>query len=109
MGIAFVYQSAQAPFDIWSALPYLSISLSLNILLTLMIIARLILYTRDTRTALGMSGIGGLCKTIVMTLVESCALFAVNSLLVIVPIGAGNPIWSFFMVIMAEILVCAFQ
>ena len=35
-------------------------------------------------------------------LLESCALYTVNSLLVIVPWGAENAIWNFFLVILPE-------
>ena len=105
MGITFVYQNEKMPDKFWSSLPYFSISLSLDILLTLMIVVRLIVYTRNTRTALGMSGIGGLCKAIVVMFVESCALYAVNSLLVIGPLGAGNVVSTLFLVIIGEIQV----
>ena len=108
MGIAFVYQTIRVLVDIsslWSTLPYLSISLSLNILLTLMIVIQLILRARDTRTTLGMTGIGGLCKAIVVMLVESCTLYAVNSVLVIGPLGATNQISGFFLSTIGEIQV----
>ena len=108
MGTAFIYQNARVSRPVWSALPYYSISLSLNILLTLMIVVRLIMHTRNTRTALGISGIGGLCKAIVIMLVESCALYAVNSLLVIGPLGAKNVTWSFFMSAIGQVRVRAF-
>jgi len=68
----------------WSTLPFISISLSLNILLTLMIVVRLVMYSRSIRTAMGSpAGIGGLYKSIATMLIESSALFAVSSLLVI--------------------------
>ena len=97
MGIAFVYQSAQLASSTWPDLSYFSLSLSLNILLTLMIVIRLITYTRNTRAALGVTGTGGLCKAIVTILVESCALYAANSLLVIGLLGAGNLVADFFL------------
>ena len=49
-----------------------------------MITIRLILHVRNIRTAMGITGIGGLSKAIVTMLIESCALYAINSLLVIV-------------------------
>ena len=70
-------------------LPYLSISISLNIFLTLMIVIRLVLHTRNVRIAMGITGIGGLCEAIVTMFIESCALYAISSLLVIVPWVAG--------------------
>ena len=73
-----------------------------------MIAVRLILHARNTRAALGITGIGGLCRAVVMMLVESCALYAVNSLLVIGPLGAGNVTWSLFAATINEIQVRAF-
>ena len=108
MGIAVVYQNSHtAGVAAWSSFPYFSITLSLNILLTLMISVRVILHARNTRNALGIAGIGGLCKTIVTMLVESCALYAVSSLLVIIPLGAGNLITNFFLFILPETQVRA--
>ena len=106
MGVIFIYQDADVTRSIWSAVPYFSISVSLNVLLTLMIIIRLIMQTRDTRNALGITGIGGLCKAIIIMLVESCALFAVSSLLVIGPLGAGNSTSNLFMAILGQTQVC---
>ena len=105
MGIALEYQSTKGGLTnapLWAGFPYYSISLSLNILLTLMIVVRLILRARTTRTALGIAGIGGLSKAIVTMLIESCVLYAVSSLLVIGPWGAGNPITSVFLPILDQ-------
>ena len=88
-------------------LPYLSISASLNILLTLMIITRLILQARDTRTALGITGIGGLCKAIVTMLIESCTLWAMSSLLTISPWVAGYHDLLAFVPVLAQTQVRA--
>ena len=108
MGAAFSFQTKHISYTLWAALPYFSISLSLNILLTLMIVIRLALHTRKTRNALGISGIGGLCKAIITMLVESCALYAVNSLLLVGMISARNATWSLFLTIIGEIQVRAF-
>ena len=109
IGIIFNYQNARVAGITWTAIPYFSISLSLNVLLTLMIVIRLILYARNTHTAMGLNGIGGLCKAIVTMLVESCALYAVSSLLVIGPWSANiNPITNFFLAVLPEIQVRAF-
>ena len=65
-------------------IPYLSISVSLNVLLTLMIVIRLILHGRQIRAVIGSAvGISGLCKTVSIMLVESCAIFAASSLVVV--------------------------
>ena len=105
MGIALVYQTTTLNV-IWSTLSHFSISLSLNIILTIMIIIRLILHTRNTRTTLEITGTGGFCKSIVTVLVETCALYAVNSLLVIVPTGVGHPIsWFMFTLTVTQVRV----
>ena len=110
MGIVFDYQNSVLSLNgtPWAGLPSFTISLSLNILLTLMIIARLVLHARDTRIALGMTGIGGLCTAIVTMLVESCVLYAVSSLLVIGPWGANSSITNVFLPILNQTQVRAF-
>ena len=107
MGILVLHQDVRPPGPVWSAIPYISISLSLNVLLTLMIVIRLVLHIRNTRTTLGITGVGGLCKAIVVMLIESCTLYAVNSLLVVVPLGAKNNIWSLFVALLAQTQVRA--
>ena len=75
MGIMLVYQATEVTdgvhFSVWFGLPYFSISLSLNVLLTLMIVIRLMLHARDIRASMGGTGIGGLYKVIVTMLIES--------------------------------------
>ena len=71
-------------------LPYLSISISLNVLLTLMIVVRLVLHSRNIRTITGAPvGIGGMYRTIITMLIESSALYAVSSLVVIGQSSSG--------------------
>ena len=68
-------------------IPYLSLSVSLNVLLTLMIVIRLVLYGRNVRAATGSrAGISGLYKVISTMLIESCALFTMSSLAVVAPL-----------------------
>ena len=104
-GIVLVYANSELAVNAWAGLAYLSISFSLNVLLTLMIIIRIILHVRNTRAAVGISGIGGLSKAIVTMLVESCALYAVSTLLVLGSLGAddgGSPITNFFLPILTQ-------
>ena len=109
MGIMLLYQTAESTGGVWLGLPYFSISLSLDVLLTLMIVIRLILHARDTRASMGKTGIGGLYKVIVTMLIESSALYAVSSLLVLGPASAGNNVADIFLFILAETQVRAFQ
>ena len=102
MGIVLIRQNTEVTGSMWSAVPYLSISLSLDTLLTLLIVTRLIVYTKNIRTTTGGTGIGGLCKAIITMLIESCALYAVSSLLVIGPWGAGSNAANIFFFVLTQ-------
>ena len=110
MGIAYIYQVART-FDLDATsgtladfgTPYYAISISLNVLLTLMIVTRLIRHSRNIRIAMGASArVGGLYKTAITMLVESCALYAVSYILFIGPWAIGNPVSNIFFPILAE-------
>ena len=105
-----IYQTADPAIgNVWFGLPYLSISLSLNVLLTIMIVVRLVLLSRNIRATMGpQAGIAGLCKSIATMLVESSALFAVSSLLVIGTWPTPSPVGNVFPRILAETQVRAF-
>ena len=106
-GILFLYPSREGISEIWSGLVYFSITLSLNILLTLMIVVRLVLHGRNIRAATGSpSGISGLYKTIATMLIESSAIFAVSSVLYIGLMAADNPVMDLISPILAETQVC---
>jgi len=90
-------------------LSYFSISLSLNILLTFMIVIRLVLHIRNIRTVMeAPSGFTGLYKTIVTMLIESSAVFTVSSLLFLGFWGSGSYVADVFSAIQAETQVRAF-
>ena len=85
---------------------YVSISVSLNVLLTLMIVIRLILHARKVRNAIGsLAGISRLCKTISTMFVESCALFTVGSILVIGALATYLYNWDLGIYIVGEIIM----
>lgn len=114
MGIMFIYQTSQPDSSIWSSvaisfgIPYFSISLSLNITLTLLIVTRLVLHNRNVRAAMGAPpGFTGLYKAIVTMLIESSALYAVSSLLFVGPWGAKSHVADIFLPILAETQVIA--
>lgn len=94
---------------VWfEALPFYSISLSLNIILTFMIAIRIFLLARKVCPVLGSQAkISGLHRVIIAMLVESCALYAAASLLVIVPLAAGSMTAVLFIPILSEIQVRA--
>ena len=87
--------------------PYLLIAVSLNVLLTLMIVIRLVLHGRNVRAATGsVAGISGLYQTIATMFIESSALYAVSSLPVIGLLVARNYVSEAFLPILGETQVC---
>ena len=97
---------------IWSiilreiTIPYFSISVSLNVLLTLMIVIRLVLHGRNIRAATGSpAGISGLYKAVATMLIESSALYSMNSLLLVVLITAKSDAAGAFLPIIGEVQV----
>lgn len=72
---------------------YFSIALSLNIILTFMIVTRLVLHSRNVRKALGAwESAPGLYTAVITTLIESYALYAAAFLLYIVPWALDSPV-----------------
>ena len=108
MGIVLTYQATQLTTFEWAGIPYFSLSLSLNIILTLMIVVRLTLHVRGVRAVMGKVGSGGLCKAIVTMFVESCAINAVTSVLVLGLLGAGNDPMGILLPILPRTRVRAF-
>ena len=115
MGIELMFEISQPPkINTWytdaidPGLPYFSISIALNLLLTLMIIIRLALHVREIRDAMGIIGTGGLYKAIVTMLIESCALYTVNQLLFIVTWTAGNVAVNIFLPSLGQTQVYTF-
>ena len=115
MGIMLVYYQVTEPDSSdWSKValsfdyPYFSISLALNVLLTLMIIIRLILHRRNIRNAMGTpTGAGGLYNAVITMLIESSALYAVCALVFVGPWGAGGYVTDVFSPILGQTQVCA--
>jgi hypothetical protein len=112
MGITLAYLAASGPetaaltfFSDKITLSYLMVSLLLNILLTLMIVARLFAHSRNVRRGMGASADGsGLYKSIISILIESCALYAGFFLVYIVTSalkGDGQYISGLFQPILA--------
>lgn len=114
MGIVYIWQISQT-FNINSSsvtlanfgTPYYAISISLNVLLTVMIVTRLVMYNRNVRNAMGgPEKTGGVYGTAVTLLVESCALYALSYILFIGPWATGSPVSNIFFPILAETQVC---
>ena len=116
MGTMLTYKTSQPDSNIRNpasifkfGVPYFSISVSLNILLTLIIVIRLILHTRNIQSAIGATAGGSRSyKAIVTMLVESCALYAVSSVLYIGPWSVRSFVSDIFFPILVETQVRAF-
>ena len=111
-GIMFVYyESSQPATGAWSSVavnfnyPHFSISLALNVLLSLMMVARLILHSRKIQNTMGVSA-KAMYRTIIAILAESSAPYAVSYALFIGPWGARSPVGYIFFPILAETQVC---
>ena len=115
MGIMFIYQTAQPNGSVWNTdavnfgLPYFLLSLPLNILITLMIVVRLVVHSRRTRNATGsLATISKLYRTVATMLIESSALYALSSFLVVGPLIAKSCATNMFLPILAETQVRPF-
>jgi hypothetical protein len=87
--------------------PHFALSPSLNILLTLMIVVRLILHSKNLRNGMGTSArANGLYKSVVTMLVESSALYTVGFLLFLGPWGAKSAVADIFFPLLSNIQVC---
>ena len=82
------------------ATSYYSVCLSLDILLTLMIVIRLIVHIRDIRSATGdserYSGLHTAAATAIMMLIESYALYAGVLLAYIIPLAVNSWVATLF-------------
>lgn len=115
MGIATDYTLAQTDSVVTNSaaihrfgVSYFSITLSLNVILTLMVVGRLYLHNRMLRNAEGIAALTGPSYTSIVTmLVESCALYAACLLLYIIPWGTKSYVEYVFLPLLADVQVIA--
>ena len=113
VGAAHIYQYSAVNYPVVITnnfnTSHLSICLSLNILLTLMIVVRLVVHIRNfrkaTRSLEGFSGLHDAAATAVAMLIESYALYAVALLLYIVPWAIDNVVVYLFSKVLGTIQV----
>ncbi|KAI0684496.1 hypothetical protein BC835DRAFT_1293101 [Cytidiella melzeri] len=99
-GLLFLLQiSANSPWvdggSINWTIPFFALSLSLNIILTIAIVLRLLAFRRHAVSALGISH-GSQYTGIAAMVVESAAIFSVFSLLFLVPFALNHPLNEVF-------------
>ena len=115
LGIVLVYyEITESNSGTWVSIatnlgtPYYWISLSLNILLTLLIVIRLITHRRNTRIiSEGPLGTSGLYKALMIMFIESCTLYATTFLLFVGPWCANSWVADVFFPILIEAQVCS--
>ena len=113
LGIAYVYYHSGIRYytitEISIATSYLSICLSLNILLTLMIVIRLIAHIRNIRKVVGASdgssGLHTVTATVAMMLIESYALYAGVLLAYTIPWALDNLVATLFSGVLGAVQV----
>jgi hypothetical protein len=112
-GVMLIYQTSQPGKSLGNAVADLDlgylfyiISPSLNVLLTLMIVLRIIQHIRNARTALGNSNKVTEEFDIVFIFIEPCALYTVIFLLYVIPWGSGSFVGDIFFPMFVQVQVC---
>jgi hypothetical protein len=85
-------------------IPYFSLSLALNILVTIAIVARLLLYRHRITRALGPAH-GSQYAGIATMIIESAAIYSSFSLLFLIPFALNNPISAIFLQALGNVQV----
>ncbi|TFK55089.1 hypothetical protein OE88DRAFT_1642333 [Heliocybe sulcata] len=112
MGTLLLTQVSQPGLSIWSdssvnfALAYFSISLTLNILTTVLILARLMYHRLEVTRSLG-HAYGTYYTSVAAMLVESASLYAACSLLFLVPYVLNHPLQNIFMQVLSQVQIIA--
>lgn len=114
MGIMTLYKTSRPDSSLFSGvtvsfgLPYFTISVALNVLLTLIIASWLLLHHRNLKEAIGFqAGITSVYRSIVTMLVESCALYAAVSICFIVPYAMSHHASAIFLSVLARVQIIA--
>jgi hypothetical protein len=112
MGTLWTLQSSQPGLSLYSALPmaygtsYYAISLSVNILLTILIAARLLMYRRRAMLAALPHGHATHYVSLAAIFVESAALYSIVALAFIISYALNNPINQIFLCMASSAQVC---
>lgn len=102
MGTLWTLQSSQPGLSLYSVLPlaygtsYYVISLSVNIILTILITVRLLLYRRQIIATLS-SDHGKHYFSLATIIIESAAIYSLFALIFIISYAVGNPINQIFL------------
>ncbi|KAG2090616.1 uncharacterized protein F5147DRAFT_643435 [Suillus discolor] len=111
MGIMWLLQlTSNSPFftsgSINYTIPYLGLSLALNIIITIVIVLRLLTYRHRISKVLG-PGYGTQYTSIAAMIVESAALYSTFSLALLILFILNNPIFGAFIELLPQIQIIA--
>ncbi|KAL5492820.1 hypothetical protein ACEPAI_4268 [Sanghuangporus weigelae] len=114
MGVLLLFQTSQPSANLWTkvsinfGIPYFSLSMSLNVVVTILIATRLLLYRRKLLQELGPQQVSVIpYVSIAAMIVESSMFYAVFSLLFLGPYGAKSHISNIFLPIVSQVQVIA--
>jgi hypothetical protein len=111
LGILFLKQVgtvSQSPWDssgINFTIPYYTMSLALNIIVTIMIVFRLLFYRHRITRVMG-STHGSQYTSLVAMIIESAAIYSSFSILFLVPFAVSNPLAQLFLQALSPVQVC---
>lgn len=111
MGIMWMLQVTTAsPYfsltHINYTVPYLSLSLALNIIITIIIVLRLLTYRHRISKVLG-SGYGAQYTSVAAMIIESAALYSTFSVALLTLFAIGNPISAAFIEALTQVQIIA--
>lgn len=108
LGVLFLIRTSRSsPFDaVYISLAYFSTTLALNIVVTLLIVARLLAWRWHFSRILGADR-GAHYSNIAAILVESASLYSIFSIMFLVPLALNYPLASVFLQTMGQVQTVA--
>lgn len=103
MGTLWVLQSSMPGLSFYSALPmafgtaYYALSIGMNVILTILITSKLILYRRRFHSAGGNDAPVGFYTSLLTIFIESAGLYSIFAILFLVTYAVNNPINQIFL------------
>ena len=110
MSILVIYQTTRPDASLWSTvsisffIPYFSLAISLNIILTLLIVGRLLYLSRPVREVLGPAHAGTYTSVAAM-MIESAAPYSIVSIIFIITYGRDSNVQNLILPVLSQIMV----
>lgn len=111
MSILTLYQASRPTASLWThttvqfSLPYFSISIALNILLTLLLVGRLFYMSERAKRAIGREH-AATYSSIASMLIESAVPYAVTGLIFIITYARNSNVQNLVLPVLSQIMVC---